>query len=403
MPHTAPHITPVNPAMAATFVPPVMAARRWLEGVEFPAERPLINVSQAAPTAPPPEPMRAAMAEAILNTPESHLYGPVMGMPELRAELAATTTRIYGAEIDADRVAITSGCNQAFAAAIATLAGKGDEIILPTPWYFNHKMWCDMQGVRVVPLPGQAGLLPDPDEAERLITPATKAIVLVTPNNPGGVEYPPAVLRAFYDLAQRRNLALILDETYRDFHSSPAAPHGLFDDPDWDNTLIQLYSFSKSFRLTGHRVGAILAGKSRLDQIEKFLDTVTICPNQIGQIGALWGLRNLGNWLASERQEVLDRAQAVRQNMPKLAQQGWQLLGLGAYFAYLHHPFALPSSKLAPALVKSAGILLMPGTMFTPDTDPRGESQLRIAFANGDAAEIATLFDRLGAVDFAPK
>ena len=144
---------PLNPAMAATFAPPVMEARRWIAGVTFPADRPLINVSQAAPVEVPPEGLRRAIAEASLNMPEAHLYGPVLGLPALRAEIAAQWSAGYGGEIAAGQVAITQGCNQAFCAVLATLAGAGDEVILPTPWYFNHKMWCDMAGVKAVPLP----------------------------------------------------------------------------------------------------------------------------------------------------------------------------------------------------------------------------------------------------------
>ena len=204
---------------ATTFPPPVMEARRWLEGVTFPTARPLINVSQAAPVDPPPAPLRQAMADVALNNDEAHLYGPVLGLPELRAELAAQTAVHYAGTIHAEQVCITSGCNQAFAAAIAMLCSEGDEIILPTPWYFNHKMWLDMSGVTSVPLATGADLLPDPLAAAALITPRTRAIALVTPNNPGGVEYPAELVQAFFDLARDRGIALILDETYRDFDS----------------------------------------------------------------------------------------------------------------------------------------------------------------------------------------
>jgi hypothetical protein len=107
------------------------------------------------------------------------------------------------------------------------------------------------------------------------------------------VAYPPALIRAFFELARARGLALIVDETYRDYLDSDAAPHDLFADPDWDDTLVHLYSFSKAYRLTGHRVGALMASEARLAEVEKFLDTVAICPPQVGQIGALWGMRNL--------------------------------------------------------------------------------------------------------------
>ncbi|KFE33557.1 aminotransferase [Thioclava atlantica] len=389
MPH------PLNPAFARTFAPPVMEARRWLEGVVFPSDRPLINVSQAAPVDPPPEALRQAIAEAALNDPQAHLYGPVLGMPELRAELARQWSLAYGGTIGAAQVAITQGCNQAFCAALATLAGPGDEVILPTPWYFNHKMWLDMAGVTTVPLAPGAGLLPDPEEAAAKITGRTRAIVLVSPNNPGGAEYPAELIRAFAELARHHRIALIVDETYRDFDSRTGAPHDLFADPDWARYFIHLYSFSKAYRLTGHRVGAIVAGEDRLAEIEKFLDTVAICPGQLGQIAALWGMLHLSQWVAGERAEILARRAAMEQAVGTL--EGWDLLGCGAYFAYVTHPDPRPAPEFARALVREAGVLMLPGTMFMPTDAEAGARQMRIAFANVDTAGIAALRDRLAA------
>ncbi|MEP5732597.1 MAG: aminotransferase [Sulfitobacter sp.] len=384
-----------HPRTATTFSPPVMEARRWLVGVSHPKHRPLINVSQAAPVDPPPQALRQAMADAALTKDDAHLYGPVLGLPELRAELASQSAQHYHGIISPEQVCITSGCNQAFAAAIATLCAEGDEVILPTPWYFNHKMWLDMSGVTSVPLKTDASMLPDPDRAAALITDRTRAIALVTPNNPSGAEYPADLVQAFFDLARRHKIALIMDETYRDFDSRTGPPHPLFQDPDWDNTLIHLYSFSKAYRLTGHRVGAMIASQHRLREVEKFLDTVAICPAQLGQYAALWGLQNLGQWLSGERDEILARRAAITANMPKLTDQGWHLLGLGGYFAYVQHPFATSSGDLAPLLVKDAGVLCLPGTMFCLKDDPSGAKQLRIAFANLDATGISQLFDRL--------
>ena len=386
---------PLNPAMAATFAPPVMEARRWLAGVTFAPDRPLINVSQAAPVDSPPLGLRQALADAALNNPDAHLYGPVLGLPALRAEIAAQWSTSYGGAIAPEQTAITQGCNQAFCAVMSTLAGAGDAVIVPTPWYFNHKMWLDMQGVTTIPLPAGPGLIPSADKAARLITARTRAIVLVSPNNPGGVEYPAATLAGFRDLARDHGIALVVDETYRDFDSRTGRPHDLFADPDWADTLIQLYSFSKAYRLTGHRVGAIVASVDRLAQVEKFLDTVAICPGQLGQIGALWGMQNLAQWVAGERDEILARRAAMETGFSALS--GWTLLGCGAYFAYVEHPFAVASDALCKRLVADAGILMLPGTMFQPEASPDGARQIRIAFANVDRAGIAELFKRLAA------
>ncbi len=384
---------PLNPALAATDPPAVMEAFRWLAQATPDPERPLINVSQAAPTAPPPEDLRRVMAELIVGEPSVHLYGPDLGLAELREALAARTSAIYGGRVAAEQVAITAGCNQAFAAAIATLAGAGDAVILSVPWYFNHEMYLRMNGIEAVPLPTGDDLVPDVNRAADLITARTRAIVLITPNNPGGVEYPAATMAAFYDLARSRGLALIVDETYRDFHAQDGAPHGLFTDHGWDDTLIHLYSFSKAYRLTGHRVGAMATSSARLAEVEKYIDSTTICPNQLGQHAALWGIRNLGDWLAGERAEILDRRAAMAEAIGALP--GWRLRGIGAYFAYAEHPFDLPSDQVARRLVQDHGVLLLPGTMFTPRGDAAGRRALRIAFANVDRAGITMLFDRL--------
>ena len=385
---------------ASTFAPPVMEARRWLDGVQFPPDRPLINVSQAAPVDPPTLALRQAMAEFAVTEDSAHLYGPVLGNAPLRAELAAQIGQHYDAHIAKDQVAITSGCNQAFSAVISAITDQGDEVILPTPWYFNHKMWLDMAGVTAIDLPTDDDLVPDPEKARDLITDKTRAIALVTPNNPGGVEYPAELVRAFFDLAQETGIRLLVDETYRDFDSRSGPPHELFAQPNWDETFVHLYSFSKAYRLTGHRVGAVAGSPALLAEMEKFLDTVAICPGQIGQFAALWGMQNLSQWVAGERDEILSRRAAIAEQMPMLAAKGWRLLGLGAYFAYLEHPFDMASDDLARRLVTEAGILLLPGTMFMPDHDPAGKRQVRVAFANLDRAGIEQLFDRLQALSF---
>ena len=340
-------MTPMSPLVLRTAPPPVMEARRWLAGVDFPDRRPLINLSQAAPVEPPPEALREAMAEMVRAEPDTHVYGPVLGNPALRSEIAWRWSALYGGDIEPDEVAVTAGANQAFCTAIATIAAPGDAVMLPVPWYFNHKMWLDIAGLETVPLPCGDGMLPDVEAARARMTPRVKAIVLVTPNNPTGAEYPPDLVAAFAALARENSAMLVLDETYRDFLSRDGRPHDLFADPSWRDWLVHLYSFSKAFRLTGHRTGALIASPERLAQAEKVLDTVTICPPQLGQKAALWGLRNLTDWLAAERAEILARRAAALAAVAALP--GWRVLGCGAYFLYVEHPHPLALERARPA------------------------------------------------------
>ena len=372
---------------------PVVEAKGWIKDRRFPPDRPLIDVSQAAPADPPPETMRLAMADMVVNQPAAHLYGPVLGLPDLREALARQMNSIYGSEVSSAQIAITQGCNQAFTVVLQALAEAGDEVILPVPWYFNHKMWLDMTGVTSVPLSVGPDMIPDAEDAKKLITSKTRAIVLISPNNPAGVEYPNTTLHAFLNLAREAGIALILDETYRDFHSANDAPHSLFQDPDWDDTLVHLYSFSKAYRLTGHRVGAIAANTTLLQQAEKVLDTVAICASQLGQRAALWGIENLGQWLTGERSEILARRRAAEDCLGTL--EGWALKSVGAYFAWLEHPFDAGSDVVARALVDKAHVLSLPGTAFASAGDPAGGKGLRIAFPNVDATGLSALRDRL--------
>ena len=278
----------LNPRLAAVAAPPIAEAHSWIEGRRFPQEKPLIDVAQAVPGYPPPPALTDHLA-AIVGDAASARYTDILGLPALRAALARDMGDFYGAAIAAEDVGITAGCNQAFCLALLALARAGEEVILPLPYYFNHQMWFDMQGItaRHLPLRPERGGVPDPADAAALIGPKTRAIVLVTPNNPTGAIYPPEVIAEFFHLARRHDLALVLDETYRDFLPTDDAPHGLFAEPGWRDTLVQLYSFSKVYCLTGYRVGSIIAGPALLAEVAKAMDTVAICAPRLGQMAAI--------------------------------------------------------------------------------------------------------------------
>ena len=118
-----------------------------------------------------------------------------------------------------------------------------------------------------------------------------------------------------------------------------------------------LYSFSKAYRLTGHRVGAVIASPHQITEIEKFLDTVTICPAQTGQFAAQWGLTHLDDWVEQERQQTIQKLAQFRQAFDRLLPYGWKLLGSGAYFAYVAHPFIMTSIAAAQALLQQGHVL----------------------------------------------
>jgi aspartate/methionine/tyrosine aminotransferase len=274
-----------------------------------------------------------------------------------------------------------------------SLAKAGDDIVMPAPYYFNYEMWPRMLGIdiRSPSFRPEAGGEPDVAEAASLIGPKTRAIVLISPNNPTGAVYAPGTLRAFLELARSRRIALVLDETYRDFLPADSRPHDLFQDRDWADTLVHLYSFSKVFSLTGYRVGAIIAGEGFIEALAKAMDCVAICAPRIGQEAAIFGLKHLGAWRRSNTLMMRERKEAIERAFQR-NDLGYEMVSVGAYFAYLRHPHrGLPALAVARRLAERRNLLALPGSMF----GPLQEEYLRVAFANVETAMMPEIARRL--------
>lgn len=380
----------LNPLLLGTDAPPIPAAAAWKAAYDG-RHGPLLDLAQAVPGLPPPDALLDRLALAARD-PASATYGPILGDAALREALAADVSAVYGAVVTPAEVAITSGCNEAFAVTMTALAGPGDAVILPAPWYFNHKMTLDMMGVAAVPLPcrASAGFVPSAAEARALITPRTRAVVLVSPNNPTGATYPAAVLAGFADLAREAGIALVVDETYRDFlPEGQARPHGLFAGAGWRDSVIQLYSFSKSYAVPGYRLGAVVADAAVLAEIAKVLDCVTICPPRVAQAAVAWAVEGTRAWRAGVRDTINRRAALFAGAIA--AAPGWEISAMGAYFAFVRHPFAAPGAAVAERLAREAGLVALPGSFFGPGQ----EDHLRFAFANAGEVQIAAVGERL--------
>jgi aspartate/methionine/tyrosine aminotransferase len=130
----------VNPVLRAVTAPPIADAQQWIAGRTFPVDKPLLDVSQAVPNYAPAASLQAYLAQQVLQ-PGTALYTQIAGLPSLRMALAESLSQEYAGQIDADHIAITAGCNEAFSVAMMALASAGDEVLLPLPYYFNHQMW----------------------------------------------------------------------------------------------------------------------------------------------------------------------------------------------------------------------------------------------------------------------
>ena len=386
---------PFNPLVENLAAPPIPSVFAWAKAYDG-AAGPMVDLSQAVPGYPAhPEMLRLLGEFAGSNAYTG--YGPIEGEPMLRTAYAAHVSEVYGAPLSAEAVHITAGCNQAFICAAMAVAGAGDAVLMTNPYYFNQETTLAMLGIhtRLAACDPDNGFLPDIDRLAAAIMPDVRALALVSPNNPTGAVYPADLLAAIFDLCRERGIWLILDETYRDFlPEGVVRSHELFSRPGWEETLIGLYSFSKSFCIPGHRLGAITAGPAVVAQVAKIMDNLQICPPRSAQAAVAEALPILAGWRAENRREIARRAERLKTTMTG---SPWRIGAVGAYFAFVRHPYdGLASAQVAEQLAKRAGILCLPGSYFGADQ----ERYLRFAFANAGVETLSTLGERLSR--FAP-
>nr|WP_234397623.1 aminotransferase [Sneathiella glossodoripedis] len=320
-------------------------------------------------------------------------YGPIEGEPILRHAYCEHVGGLYESKLKPEQIQITSGCNQAFIASVMAIAGAGDSVLVSNPFYFNHATTLAMLGItcKEFDLRAENGFLPDVEDIRQKIDPSVKAVLLVSPNNPTGAVYPPNLLDAIFELCREFGIWLILDETYRDFLPlGQKQPHSIFGIQDWQENFIQLYSFSKSFCIPGHRLGAITTGEQTVVQIAKVMDNLQICAPRPPQEAIAYAIPRLGSWQADNRREIATRADTLKTTLSPL--ENWQISSIGAYFSYIKHGFDGVSSEIvARELGQNMGISVLPGTFFGSNQ----EQYLRFAFANVDCDKIQLLGSRL--------
>ena len=377
----------INPDVYDCAPAPIAEAWSW---VDDPQDPDLIDVCQAVPAYLPHQSMLDFLSEEI-RAGHAATYTDIQGILPLREALAKDIGERYRCEINPGEIVITAGCNQGFCTVIDALCQRGDNVIVPLPCYFNHEMWLSIRGIHPRWLDfNQQGAQPDAAQIAGLVDSRTRAIVLVTPNNPTGAIYSVDTIYQFFEAARAHGIPLIVDETYRDFMDDSAPPHTLFQQPDWRETFIHLYSFSKAFSLTGHRVGAMVAGIELVNQACKIQDCVAINAPHVGQIAAQFGLENLAQWKRKNGRDMIARAAAIKQafNHPDL---DYRIISAGAYFAYVQHPFEAPSQEVAQRLAREFKIVCLPGTYFGPGQ----ESYFRFAFSCVPEQQFPELVNRL--------
>jgi len=347
-----------------------------------------ISLGQGVVHYGPPQAAIDAVRDA-LSTSMVHGYGESAGYAPLVEAIADKLRADNGIDVArGSRIMVTAGANMAFMHAVLSITSVGDEIILPTPFYFNHEMAVDMAGCRVVRVPTDERYQLRLDAIEQAITPRTRAVVTISPNNPSGAVLSEASLRAVNALCRDRGLYHLSDEPYEYFtygvpHVSPgsfadAAPH-----------TISMFSLSKAYGFAGWRIGYVVYPEALASAMTKSQDTILICPTIAAQVGAEAALRVGRAYCEPFVAELRSIRDTVLEELGALAPLASVPAADGAFYAFVRVNTTLTPLALAERLIREHKVAVIPGDAFG-STDG---CYFRVAFG---ALQKATVAEGLG-------
>ncbi len=335
---------------------------------------------------PPPEAIRRA--RAFGEHPDDHKYKPVVGHSELieavARKLAAENGVATGPGTDSS-VMITAGGNMGFMNAVLAILDPGDEVILPTPYYFNHEMAIALASGRPVLVPTDDQHQLDPDRIAAAVTTRTRAVVTVSPNNPTGAVYPEGALRAVNDLCLRRGLYHIHDEAYEYFVYDGARAFSPGSIPGAAGHTISLYSLSKAYGFASWRIGYAVLPGTLAEAARKIQDTILICAPVVSQAAAVGALAAGRPYCEGHRRILAGTRELVRSALHELGDWCTVPPADGAFYFLLKLDTPLSSLEVAERLVREHRVAAIPGSAFGLDGAGGGESggagcHLRVAY-----------------------
>jgi aspartate/methionine/tyrosine aminotransferase len=337
----------------------------------------------------PPDTVISAALQALQSDPQIHRYGPVEGLPPLRAAIANHLHHQHRLDLEASAVLVTAGSNMAFNAVVQVLCDPGDEVILPVPYYFNHAMAIRLAGGVLVAV--EAGVIPDPERLAAAITPRSRAIVTVSPNNPSGAVFPREVLKAINQLCAERGLLHISDEAYALFSYGTAEHWSPGSAPGSGAHTVTLGSLSKSHGMAGWRLGYAAAPRTLMAELAKVQDTILICAPQLSQHAGLAALEAGNGWCLERIATLAERRTQVLHALEQ-PEAPWRLMAPpeGAFYALLNVSTPLSSDGAMERLIREHRVALVSGSSF----GLRG-CCLRLSYGMLDEAQLQEALDRL--------
>ena len=338
-----------------------------------------IRLDVGQPDFPTPQHVKDAGKRAIDEN--KTFYTHTQGLLSLREKLVDKLARVNGIKTTPEAIACGPGGVGAIAAMFAAVLEQGDEVLLPDPGWPNYRMMLPWLGTRGIfyPCPPEYGFQPDFESLARLISPRTKILVVNSPNNPTGAVYPEATVAAMIDLAQSHNLWLLSDECYDQIvlDGSWTSPAKLAPD---DDRIVTAFTFSKTYAMTGWRLGYIAGSVDLIDTATKVLESNSSCVSTITQVAAeaaLTGPQDCVGEMVSAYRRRRDLVVDILKDAELLISEP-----TGAFYIMADVSLrGLPAREFSFALLREQGVSAAPGTAF----GEVAREAVRISLASSEA------------------
>jgi aspartate aminotransferase len=337
----------------------------------------VIHLELGEPDFDTPEHIKEAAIRALKDG-YTH-YTPSRGIQELREAIAERLNIDYGVDVDPrTQIIVMPGAKPCIYSAIMATVNPGDEVVIPSPAFPIYESIVRFLGAKpvLVPLREERGFRLDVEEVSKLITNRTKMIVLNSPNNPCGSMLDPKDVRAIAELAKDRRLLILSDEVYSHI-TYEAKHHTILREAGIEDQAIMIDGFSKTYAMTGWRLGYAVSRKEIIDQMERLQINITSCPTSFVQRAAIAALRGPQEPVEAMVREFKARRDLIVQGLNDI--EGITCTKpAGAFYAFPNvKEFRASSKELARLLLEKAGVAVLDGEAF----GQYGKGYLRLSYA----------------------
>lgn len=328
------------------------------------AEQPgVLSLAQGIAHYSPPSEIMTVLADRQDDI-ALHRYAAARGIPELLDRIEAKVQRENATDLTGRKICCTAGSNMGFLNAISCVANVGDEIVLLTPYYFNHHMAIEILGCQPVCIPTDANYQIDVQRVADAITDRTRAVVTVSPNNPSGAVYPANALHEVNQICLREGIFHIHDEAYEYFVFGDEAHVSPSSFADSAAHTISLFSLSKAYAMAGWRIGYMVYPAQLESAVHKVQDTNLICPPIACQRAACIALDVGRSWCDAQIKAIRSVREPFFAQLRQIDDRCQVNEPAGAFYALLTLSTAQDDLQLVKSLVRDYAVATLPGSTF---------------------------------------